>query len=86
LFTSLDLDSHKVAYEKMNNRRGAVVAIEIESGSIVTYLSTPSFSSNDISNGISSKAFNALLKIPISHFLIERLRVDILQHLQLNQP
>nr|ABL97271.1 peptidoglycan glycosyltransferase [uncultured marine bacterium EB0_50A10] len=61
LFTSLDLDSHKVAYEKMDNRRGAVVAIEIESGSIVTYLSTPSFSSNDISNGISSKAFNALL-------------------------
>jgi len=46
----------------MNNRRGAVVAIEIESGSIVTYLSTPSFSSNDISNGISSKAFNALVE------------------------
>jgi penicillin-binding protein 2 len=62
LFTSLDLESHKVAYEKMNNRRGAVVAIEIESGSIVTYLSSPSFSSNDISNGISSKEFNALLK------------------------
>ena len=62
LFTSLDLNSHKVAYEKMNNRRGAVVAIEIESGAIVTYLSTPSFSSNDISNGISSKAFNELLE------------------------
>ena len=62
LFTSLDLNSHKVAYEKMNNRRGAVVAIEIESGAIVTYLSTPSFSSNDISNGISTKAFNELLE------------------------
>ena len=68
LFTSLDLESHKVAYEKMNNRRGAVVAVEIESGSIVTYLSTPSFSSNDISNGISSKAFNALLKDPNKPF------------------
>jgi penicillin-binding protein 2 len=68
LFTSLDLNSHKVAYKKMNNRRGAVVAIEIESGSIVTYLSTPSFSSNDISNGISSKAFNALLKDPNKPF------------------
>ena len=68
LFTSLDLNSHKVAYDKMNNRRGAVVAIEIESGSIVTYLSTPSFSSNDISNGISSKAFNALLKDPKKPF------------------
>ncbi len=68
LFTSLDLNSHKVAYDKMNNRRGAVVAIEIESGSIVTYLSTPSFSSNDISNGISSKAFNTLLKDPNKPF------------------
>ena len=68
LFTSLDLNSHKVAYDKMNNRRGAVVAIEIESGSIVTYLSTPSFSSNDISNGISSKAFNALLNDPNKPF------------------
>ena len=68
LLTSLDLESHKVAYEKMNNRRGAVVAIEIESGSIVTYLSTPSFSSNDISNGMSSKAFNALLNDPNKPF------------------
>ena len=68
LFTSLDLNSHKIAYEKMNNRRGAVVAIEIESGSIVTYLSTPSFSSNDISNGISSKAFNALINDPNKPF------------------
>ena len=68
LFTSLDLNSHKVAYEKMNNRRGAVVAVEIESGSIVTYISTPSFSSNDVSNGISSKAFNALLNDPNKPF------------------
>jgi penicillin-binding protein 2 len=68
LFTSLDLNSHKVAYEKMNNRRGAVVAVDIESGSIVTYISTPSFSSNDVSNGISSKAFNALLNDPNKPF------------------
>jgi penicillin-binding protein 2 len=68
LFTSLDLNSHKIAYEKMNNRRGAVVAIEIESGSIVTYLSTPSFSTNDISNGISSNAFNALINDPNKPF------------------
>ena len=68
LFTSLDLNSHKVAHDKMNNRRGAAVAIELASSSIVTYLSTPSFSSNDISNGISSKAFNALLKDPNKPF------------------
>ena len=62
LFTTLDIEAQKVAYDQMNNRRGAVVAIEIDTGSIVSYVSTPSFSTNAISNGISSKAFNALIK------------------------
>lgn len=62
IFTTLDIEAQKVAYDQMDNRRGAVVAIEIGTGSIVTYLSTPSFSTNAISNGISSSAFNALLK------------------------
>ena len=62
LFTSLDIGAQKVAYNQMNNRRGAVVAIEIDTGAIVSYVSTPSFSTNAISNGISSNAFNSLLK------------------------
>jgi penicillin-binding protein 2 len=61
LFTSLDIEAQKIAFEQMNNRRGAVVAVEIDSGSIVTYISTPSFSTNEISNGISSKEFNKLV-------------------------
>lgn len=62
LFTTLDIEAQQVAYDQMDNRRGAVVAIEIDSGSIVSYVSTPSFSTNAISNGISSKAFNALIQ------------------------
>lgn len=62
LFTSLDIEAQKVAYNQMNNRRGAVVAIEIDTGAIVSYVSTPSFSTNAISNGISSNAFNSLIK------------------------
>lgn len=61
LFTSLDIEAQKVAYNQMNNRRGAVVAIEIATGAIVSYVSTPSFSTNEISNGISSNAFNSLI-------------------------
>ncbi|MBR51336.1 MAG: penicillin-binding protein 2 [Gammaproteobacteria bacterium] len=61
LYTSLDLESHKVAYEQLNNRRGSVVAVDITNGSIVTYLSSPSFSSNKIANGLSSEDFNELL-------------------------
>jgi penicillin-binding protein 2 len=62
LFTTLDIKAQQVAYDQMDNRRGAVVAIEIDSGSIVSYVSTPSFSTNAISNGISSRAFNALIQ------------------------
>ena len=62
LYTTLDIEAQKVAYDQMDNRRGAVVAIEIDSGSIVSYVSTPSFSTNAISNGISSKAFNTLIQ------------------------
>ena len=62
IFTTLDIDAQKTAYDKMDSRRGAVVAIEIDTGSIVTYVSTPSFSTNAISNGISSSAFNILIQ------------------------
>jgi len=62
IFTTLDIDAQKTAYDEMDSRRGAVVAIEIDTGSIVTYVSTPSFSTNAISNGISSSAFNTLIQ------------------------
>ena len=62
LFTTLDLEAQKTALEQMNKRKGAVVAIEIETGSIVTYLSSPSFSVNDIAGGMSTIDFNALSK------------------------
>ena len=61
LFTTLDLESQRVAFEQLDNRRGAVVAVKISNGEIVTYLSSPSFSVNKIANGISQKDFNSLL-------------------------
>ena len=61
LFTSLDLSSQKIAYDQMGERRGAVVALDLQTGGIVTYLSTPSFNVNDLSNGMSQAAFNNLI-------------------------
>ena len=61
LFTSLDLESQKVAYEQLNRRRGAVVAVDINTGAIVTYLSSPSFSVNKIANGMTQKEFKLLI-------------------------
>ena len=61
IITSLDLPSQKVAYDKLNFRRGAVVAVDINNGAIVTYVSSPSFSVNKISNGLTQKEFNELI-------------------------
>jgi penicillin-binding protein 2 len=61
IYTSLDLTAQQVAYNELNNRRGAVVAVNLESGAILSYVSSPSFSVNDITNGLSQKEFNKLL-------------------------
>ena len=59
--TSLDVESQKAAYEAIQSRRGAIVAVDLSSGAIVTYLSSPSFSANQMANGLSNEEFQALI-------------------------
>ena len=59
--TSLDIESQKAAYEAIKSRRGAIVAVDLSSGAIVTYLSSPSFSVNQMANGLSNEEFQALI-------------------------
>ena len=61
LYTSLDLQSHQAAHKALNNRKGAVVAIDIKDGSIVTLFSSPTFSTNQLVNGILQKDLDKLL-------------------------
>ena len=61
IYTSLDLTAQQVSFNELNNRRGAVVAVNLENGAILSYVSSPSFSVNDITNGLSQKEFNKLL-------------------------
>ncbi len=61
IFTSLDIKSQNVAFNKLDNRRGAVVAVKIDDGAIVTYVSSPSFSVNKIANGLSKQDFDDLV-------------------------
>ena len=61
IHTSLDLKAQQVAHQQLNNRRGAVVAIDLRNGSIVSYISSPSFSVNDITNGLSQDDFDKLI-------------------------
>ena len=61
LYTSLDLKSHQVANKALNGRKGAIVAIDIKDGSIVTLFSSPTFSANQLANGILKRDFDQLL-------------------------
>ena len=61
LYTSLDLKSHQAAHKAFSNRKGAVVAVDIKDGSIVTLYSSPTFSTNLLANGILKKDFDQLL-------------------------
>jgi|TARA_B110000914_G_C15521144_1_gene477054 penicillin-binding protein 2 len=74
IFTSLDLGSHIAANEALKGRMGAVVAVEIDTGAIVTLFSSPSYSINDLSNGISNNQFNALIQNPNKPFFNRALR------------
>ncbi|MFY9179602.1 MAG: penicillin-binding protein 2 [Venatoribacter sp.] len=59
---TLHLDSRLqlLAEKEMKHLRGAVVAIDVESGGIVAYYSNPSFDPNLFVTGISFKDFSAL--------------------------
>ena len=61
LYTSLDLKSHQAANKALNGRKGAIVAIDIKDGSIVTLFSSPTFSANQLANGILKRDFDQLL-------------------------
>ena len=60
LFTHLDIDAQKSAAEYIGNRRGAVVAIDLQSSGINVLYSSPSYSINKLSNGMSESEFKEL--------------------------
>jgi penicillin-binding protein 2 len=60
LYLSLDLDLQRVATEQMAGRRGAVVAIDPNSGEILALISAPSFDPNAFATGMSPSEYNAL--------------------------
>lgn len=60
LYLSLDLDVQRVAAEQMAGKRGAVVAIDPNSGEILALISAPSFDPNAFATGMSPSEYNAL--------------------------
>ena len=68
LNTHLDIDAQASAALSLGNRKGAVVAIELKSGGINVLYSSPSYSINKLSNGMSEEEFQNLITDPDKPF------------------
>jgi penicillin-binding protein 2 len=60
VYLTLDLDLQQVAYDAMDGRRGAVVALDPRNGEILALVSTPSFDPNPFAVGMSTAQYGAL--------------------------
>jgi penicillin-binding protein 2 len=68
LYTYLDIDAQKSAAEFIGNRKGAVVAIDLEYGGINVLYSSPAYSINKLSNGMSEDELEVLINDPDKPF------------------
>ncbi|MCE3605984.1 penicillin-binding protein 2 [Massilia sp. P8910] len=60
LILSIDIELQKIIEEAFGERRGALVAIEPETGDILAYVSRPGFDPNLFVDGIDSQSWNEL--------------------------
>jgi penicillin-binding protein 2 len=68
LYTNLDIEAQKSAAKYIGNRKGAVVAIDLDSGGINVLYSSPAYSINKLSNGMSDIEFQDLINDPDKPF------------------
>lgn len=69
LILSLDLDLQRLAMETLSERTGSVVMMDVHSGEILVYVSSPTFDLNLFSEGISNEEWSELLTRPGDPFL-----------------
>jgi len=74
LHTNLDIEAQKSAAKFLGNRRGAVVAIDLDSGGINVLYSSPTYSINQLSNGMNEDDFQILINDPDKPFFNRALK------------
>ena len=62
--TTIDADIQKVAYEAMEKKAGAVIALNPKTGDILAFVSAPAFNPNFFSRGIRKNEWAALVADP----------------------
>lgn len=60
LYLTVDADLQRFAIERFGRESGAAVVMDIETGDILAFVSTPAFDPNDFVNGISSADYAVL--------------------------
>jgi len=61
IYLTINLSLQEVAIESLNNKKGAIVAMDPRSGEILTFVSSPSYDPNAFSNGIDNQLYQSLL-------------------------
>jgi penicillin-binding protein 2 len=64
LYLTLDMELQKTAYDALDKYNGAIVAIDVETGGVLVFVSRPGFDPNPFVPGISPKDYQALLASP----------------------
>lgn len=64
VYLSLDIKVQKAAEKALNNRRGAVVAINPKTGDVIALVSMPGFDPNLFVNGIDTQSYRELATSP----------------------
>jgi penicillin-binding protein 2 len=77
LILSLDIRLQQLAEQLFGDRRGALVAIEPETGDILAFVSKPTFDPNLFVEGIDSKTWDELNNSPDKPLLNRPLRAPI---------
>lgn len=60
VFLTLDRDLQETAYEALQGKQGAIVALEVNSGAILALVSTPAFDPNIFARGVTAEEWRAL--------------------------
>lgn len=58
---TIDRDMQKIAYKALDGRSGSVVAIDVNSGELLTMISTPAFDPSQFSKGLTTEYWNSLI-------------------------
>ncbi|EKO3830102.1 penicillin-binding protein 2 [Vibrio harveyi] len=73
---NLDIELQEYVYKQLNHRQGSAVVLDPRDNSVLAMASSPSYDPNPFVNGISSKAYRALLNDP-AHPLVNRTTLGV---------